>query len=76
MNDNIKSKDELYQLLKNGFIDEFNKYKPCTDGRLLDLSELELEGSEIPNTNFSNCDLTGSYFCDADVSESNLATVI
>lgn len=80
MSDVTKNKDELTQLLKNGFIDEFNQFRSYDKDNLLDLSEIDLGGSEMPGVNLSDTDLTGSdlsecVLIEADFSNSDLTSV-
>jgi uncharacterized protein YjbI with pentapeptide repeats len=61
----MKSKDELIQLLRNGFIKEFNEIR---GEKSLDLAEVDLSGSDISGANLSNADLSGSDFSESDLS--------
>lgn len=75
-----KNKDELFQLLKNGLIDEFNEYRAEDSELLIDLSEIDIKGTDLPGINLSNTDLTGSDLSecdltDADFANSNLTSV-
>jgi len=64
----MKSKDELVQLLKNGFVEEFNEL--TKDNELLDFAEIDLSGCDLHGANFNGADLSG-----ADFSESSLSNV-
>lgn len=55
-------KDDLFQLLRNSSIEEFNKERPYDESELIDLTELDFRGCELKDANLSNCDLTGSDF--------------
>lgn len=63
----MSTKDELIQLLRNGFIDEFNETRPCDKDGLFDLTELDLRGTEIIGANLSNADLSGSDFSETEL---------
>ena len=64
----MSNKDELIQLLKNGFVDEFNETRPHDQNKLLDLSEIDLRDSQITGANLSNADLTGADFSESELS--------
>lgn len=55
-------KDDLFQLLRNSSIEEFNKERPFDESKSIDLTELDFRGCELKDANLSNCDLTGSDF--------------
>ena len=60
----MKSKDELVDLILND-AEEFNNYAcDCADSGL-DMSEVDLSGSEIRDVVFKNIDFTSSTFSDS-----------
>jgi uncharacterized protein YjbI with pentapeptide repeats len=67
----MKSKDELVQLLKNGFVEEFNEFKKINES--LDFAEIELSGCDVHGANFSGADLTGSDFGECNLSDVNFS---
>ena len=77
---NIKDKDDLLKLLKNGSVEEFNGNRPYNNEDLLDLTESDLKDISLEGANLSRIDLTGSDFSEAELtninfSESNLSSV-
>ena len=67
----MKSKDELVQLLKNGFVEEFNESRNVN--KLMDITEIDLSGCEIHGADFSGADLSGSDFGECTLSDVNFS---
>ncbi|MGD9168854.1 MAG: pentapeptide repeat-containing protein [Candidatus Thiodiazotropha sp.] len=68
-------KDPMYQLLKEGKIEEFNQRR--SNGETCDLRNADLRGTDLRNLDARNIDLSGAYLRHADLrgldlSESNL----
>lgn len=69
----MSNKDELIQLLKNGFIEEFNQARPHHKDELFDFSEVDLRGAELTGINLSNTDLTGTDFGEAEILQADFS---
>lgn len=61
----IISDNELYQLLRDHKIEEFNKRKG--DGESVDLRGCDFRGLDLQGVDFKGLDLTDSYFRTADL---------
>ena len=69
MSKNIKSADELIQLLKNRDTEAFNSLRLENKNDYLDLTEIDLRGCEIHKANLCNANLSGSDFSECDIAD-------
>lgn len=67
MSDDLKTKDDLVGLLRNGFCEEFNEQRSYDEESLLDLTEADLRGQEVSQVNMSYADLSGSDLSDTEL---------
>lgn len=67
MSDDLKSKDDLVGLLRNGLCEDFNEQRVYGEETLLDLTEIDLRGHDVSVVNFSYTDLSGSDFSDTEL---------
>jgi len=58
-------KDAMYQLLRDGKIKEFNRYKK--KGKCCDLTHCDFRALDLQGLNADGLDLSGSYFRHADL---------
>ena len=58
-------RDELYQLLRSGHIDEFNRRKVA--GEISDLTGCDFRGLDLRDLDVSGLDLSDGYFRQADL---------
>jgi len=70
----IKQNDEMYQLLRDEKIAEFNQRK--AEGEVVDLTHCDLRSLDLRGIDAKGVDFTGSYFRQTDLRGINFSTSI